>query len=118
MSTCGPLLTPQNFNLIALKDSQAVEKLTRITILLAKATILFLPVSLMSAYFSTELKGVKGGYTKTDYWASFAVIFVVSILLLTVFGYASDTVEGRTIYRSMAKTFFRTTRRKMMGTER
>ncbi|OGE56265.1 hypothetical protein PENARI_c003G04302 [Penicillium arizonense] len=111
-------MTFLNFNLIALKDSQAVEKLTRITILLAKATILFLPVSLMSAYFSTELKGVKGGYTKTDYWASFAVIFVVSILLLTVFGYASDTVEGRTIYRSMAKTFFRTTRRKMMGTER
>ncbi|OQD85655.1 hypothetical protein PENANT_c009G07250 [Penicillium antarcticum] len=86
-------MTFLNFNLIALKDSQAVEKLTRITILLAKATILFLPVSLMSAYFSTELVGVKGGYTKTDYWASFAVIFLVSILLLTVFGYASDTVE-------------------------
>ncbi|OQE41407.1 hypothetical protein PENCOP_c005G06886 [Penicillium coprophilum] len=87
-------LTFLNFNLIALKDSQAVEKLTRITILLAKATILFLPVSLMSAYFSTELIGVKNGYTKTDYWVSFAVIFVASILLLTVFGYASDTMEG------------------------
>ncbi|KAG0155039.1 hypothetical protein PDIDSM_612 [Penicillium digitatum] len=87
-------LTFLNFNLIALKDSQAVEKLTRITILLAKATILFLPVSLMSAYFSTELAGVKNGYTKTQYWVSFTVIFVVSILLLTVFGYASDTVEG------------------------
>ncbi|CAI7624853.1 unnamed protein product [Penicillium palitans] len=87
-------LTFLNFNLIALKDSQAVEKLTRITILLAKATILFLPVSLMSAYFSTELIGVKNGYTKTQYWVSFAVIFVTSILLLTVFGYASDTVEG------------------------
>ncbi|PIG83512.1 ankyrin repeat-containing protein [Aspergillus arachidicola] len=53
-------LTFLNFNLIALKDSQAVEKLTRITILLAKVTILFLPVSLMTAYFSTELKNVKG----------------------------------------------------------
>ncbi|KAJ5588563.1 hypothetical protein N7537_011241 [Penicillium hordei] len=87
-------LTFLNFNLIALKDSQAVEKLTRITILLAKATILFLPVSLMSAYFSTELIGVKNGYTKAQYWVSFAVIFVTTILLLTVFGYASDTVEG------------------------
>ncbi|KAJ5511950.1 Small GTPase superfamily ARF/SAR type [Penicillium expansum] len=87
-------LTFLNFNLIALKDSQAVEKLTRITILLAKATILFLPVSLMSAYFSTELVGVKNGYTKTQYWVSFTVIFIASILLLTVFGYASDTVEG------------------------
>ncbi|KAJ5420886.1 hypothetical protein N7465_003405 [Penicillium sp. CMV-2018d] len=106
-------LTFLNFNLIALKDSQAVEKLTRITILLAKATILFLPVSLMSAYFSTELIGVKNGYTKTQYWVSFAVIFVTSILLLTVFGYASDTVEGKTIYRSMVRTFFRTSRQKM-----
>lgn len=106
-------LTFLNFNLIALKDSQAVEKLTRITILLAKATILFLPVSLMSAYFSTELIGVKNGYTKTDYWVSFAVIFVASVLLLTVFGYASDTVEGKTIYRSMVRTFFRKSRQKM-----
>lgn len=103
----------ENFNLIALKDSQAVEKLTRITILLAKATILFLPVSLMSAYFSTELAGVKNGYTKTQYWVSFTVIFVVSILLLTVFGYASDTVEGKTIYRSLIRTFFRISRQKI-----
>ncbi|KAJ5950638.1 uncharacterized protein N7479_009051 [Penicillium vulpinum] len=107
-------LTFLNFNLIALKDSQAVEKLTRITILLAKATILFLPVSLMSAYFSTELIGVKNGYTKADYWVSFAVIFVASILVLTVFGYASDTMEGKTIYRSMIRTFFRKSRQKIM----
>jgi hypothetical protein len=67
----------------------------------------------MSAYFSTELIGVKNGYTKTDYWVSFAVIFVASILLLTVFGYASDTMEGKTIYRSMIRTFFRNSREKM-----
>ncbi|KAJ5793789.1 hypothetical protein N7457_000388 [Penicillium paradoxum] len=106
-------LTFLNFNLIALKDSQAVEKLTRITILLAKATILFLPVSLMSAYFSTELIGVKNGYTKTEYWISFAVIFVLTILLLTIFGYASNTMEGKPIYRSMVKTFFRNSRQRM-----
>ena len=64
----------QNFNLIALKDSKAVEKLTRITILLAKVTILFLPVSLMTGYFSTELAQVKGVYTVNEYWVSFGVI--------------------------------------------
>ena len=74
--------------------------------------MLFLPVSLMTGYFSTELQGVKGGYTKVDYWASFGVIFFVTILTLTVFGYASDTVEGKTIYRSLAKTFFRSSREK------
>lgn len=92
--------------MIAFKDSQAVEKLTRITILLAKATILFLPVSLMTAYFSTELKGVKGGYTKVDYWASFGVILFVSIVLLTLFGVASGTMEGKTIYRGVVRGIF------------
>jgi Mg2+ and Co2+ transporter CorA len=101
--------------LIALKDSQAVEKLTRITILLAKATMLFLPVSLMTAYFSTELAGVKGVYTQAEYWVAFAVIFVVTVLVLTIFGYASDTVEGKTIYRSLVKTFFRRSRQRITG---
>ncbi|CAL5871156.1 uncharacterized protein PFLUO_LOCUS5402 [Penicillium psychrofluorescens] len=109
-------LTFLNFNLIALKDSQAVEKLTRITILLAKATILFLPVSLMTAYFSTDL--VKGNYSVTQYWVAFAVILVVSILMLMIFGMASDTVEGKTIYRSLVRTFFRTSRERMMQQRR
>ncbi|RAQ68185.1 hypothetical protein AFCA_010639 [Aspergillus flavus] len=106
-------LTFLNFNLIALKDSQAVEKLTRITILLAKVTILFLPVSLMTAYFSTELKNVKGVYTINQYWVSFGVIMFLSIVLLTLFGYLSDTVEGKTIYQSLSRTFVRSSKHKI-----
>ncbi|PWY89725.1 hypothetical protein BO70DRAFT_384793 [Aspergillus heteromorphus CBS 117.55] len=103
-------LTFLNFNLIALKDSQAVEKLTRITILLAKVTILFLPVSLMTGYFSTELQNVKGEYTINQYWISFGVIMFLSAISLFVFGYASDTVEGKTIYQSLSRSFFRMSR--------
>ncbi|KAE8145999.1 ADP-ribosylation factor [Aspergillus avenaceus] len=103
-------LTFLNFNLIALKDSQAVEKLTRITVLLAKATILFLPVSLMTGYFSTELSEVKGVYTVNQYWVSFGVILFVSIVLLALFGFLSDTVEGKTIYQSLSRTFVRSSR--------
>ncbi|GIK04445.1 hypothetical protein Aspvir_008528 [Aspergillus viridinutans] len=106
-------LTFLNFNLIALKDSQAVEKLTRITILLAKITILFLPVSLMTAYFSTELSGVKGVYTQTEYWISFAVIMVLSLLVLVLFGYASGTIEGRPIYQSLSRTFISSSKDKL-----
>ncbi|KAE8348855.1 hypothetical protein BDV28DRAFT_142567 [Aspergillus coremiiformis] len=106
-------LTFLNFNLIALKDSQAVEKLTRITILLAKVTILFLPVSLMTAYFSTELQNVKGVYTINQYWISFGVIMFLSIALLTLFGYLSDTVEGKTIYQSLFGTFVRSSKDKI-----
>ncbi|PYH95975.1 ADP-ribosylation factor [Aspergillus ellipticus CBS 707.79] len=106
-------LTFLNFNLIALKDSQAVEKLTRITILLAKVTILFLPVSLMTGYFSTELQNVKGYYTINQYWVSFGVIMFLSALLLFIFGYASDTVEGTTIYQSLSRAFFRMSKDKV-----
>ncbi|KAL4989283.1 hypothetical protein BDW68DRAFT_156950 [Aspergillus falconensis] len=110
-------LTFLNFNLIALKDSQAVEKLTRITILLAKVTILFLPVSLMTGYFSTELAGVKGVYTQVQYWVAFAVIMVLSIALLVLFGWISDTVEGKPIYRSMFRTFFRKSKSRLLEKE-
>ncbi|EYE95407.1 uncharacterized protein EURHEDRAFT_412225 [Aspergillus ruber CBS 135680] len=106
-------LTFLNFNLIALKDSQAVERLTRVTVLLAKVTILFLPVSLMTGYFSTELVEVKGVYTINQYWVSFGVIVFLSFVLLVVFGVASDTVEGKTIYASLFRTFFRFSRHRM-----
>ncbi|RAL10428.1 uncharacterized protein BO97DRAFT_372562, partial [Aspergillus homomorphus CBS 101889] len=111
-------LTFLNFNLIALKDSQAVEKLTRITILLAKVTILFLPVSLMTGYFSTELQNVKGTYTITQYWASFGVIMFLSFVSLVFFGYVSDTVEGKPIYESLFQKFFRLSRSKISHSRR
>ncbi|PGH17206.1 hypothetical protein AJ79_01344 [Helicocarpus griseus UAMH5409] len=98
------------FNLIAVKDSQAVERLTRTTILLAKATILFLPVSLMTGYFSTEIKELEGVYTVKQYWIAFAVLLVLSALVLMLYGWATDTIEGKTIYVSFAKSFYRASR--------
>ncbi|PGH33540.1 hypothetical protein GX50_03612 [[Emmonsia] crescens] len=95
------------FNLIAVKDSQAVERLTRTTILIAKATILFLPVTLMTGYFSTEIKELEGVYTVKQYWIAFALLLGLSALVLAIYGWATDTVEGKTIYVSFAKSFYR-----------
>ncbi|MCJ1226031.1 hypothetical protein MMC12_002680 [Toensbergia leucococca] len=94
-----------SFNLIALKESQAVERLTRITILLAKLTILFLPVSLMTAYFSVQITDLQTSYTYKTYWTCFGVIMAASLLFLVVFGKLSGTLEGRPIYKSMTETF-------------
>jgi hypothetical protein len=105
------LIILQNFNLIALKDSQAVEKLTRITILLAKVTIVFLPVSLLTGYFSTQIQDLQPTFTARAYWISFAVLLVLSVSMLVLFGYASDTVEGKTIYQSLFRVFFQSSRR-------
>ncbi|KAL8793541.1 MAG: hypothetical protein Q9195_003914 [Heterodermia aff. obscurata] len=100
-----------NFNLITLKQSDAVERLTRITILLAKVTILFMPVSLMTAYFSTQISDLQGAYTSTTYWACFAVIMAFSLLFLVIFGVLSNTLEGKPIYRSMTQTFWDVSRK-------
>lgn len=93
-----------NFNLITLKESQAVERLTRITILLAKVTILFMPVSLMTAYFSTQLSDLANIYSIKTYWICFAIIMSLSFVGLALFGLASGTLEGKPIYRSFTQT--------------
>ncbi|EXJ88408.1 hypothetical protein A1O1_05338 [Capronia coronata CBS 617.96] len=96
-------LVLMNFNLVALKESQAVERLTRTTILLAKATILFLPVSLMTAYFSVQLPEITELYTLKTYWLTFLVVAILSIAFLLVFGVTTHTVEGKTIYKSITR---------------
>ena len=92
-----------NFNLLAYKESQAVERLTRITILLAKVTILFMPVSLMTAYFSTQLHDLENLYSIKTYWICFAVIGTLSFLFLFFFGLASGTLEGKPVYTSFSR---------------
>lgn len=83
-----------------------MENMTRIMILLAKATIMFLPVSLMTSYFSTELQGVKGVYTKVEYWISFAVIFSLTSLSLLIIGFPNDKSKSKSSHWSLVKTFF------------
>ena len=93
-------LVLMNFNLINLRNASAIEALTRTTILLAKATILFLPVSLMTGYFSTTLHGVQG-YGVGTYWVAFAVVVVVTGLGLWWWGWAWRRVGGRVVYRGV-----------------
>lgn len=99
----------QNFNLIAMKESQAVEHLTRITIVLAKLTIVFLPVSIMTGYFSTDLKDTN--FTSKTYWICFAVIMSLSLLFLLVFGVVSGTMESKIIYEPLSRSFLNASRR-------
>lgn len=75
-----------------------MERLTRVTTLLSKATILFLPVSLLSAYFSIDWEQPEGE-TVTAYWVAFAVIFMVTFCALVGFGVMSKTLEGRVVYQ-------------------
>ncbi|KAG9235638.1 hypothetical protein BJ875DRAFT_458578 [Amylocarpus encephaloides] len=78
-------LTNTYFNINAQKDSEATARLTRAAGLLAKLSVLFLPVSLMTSYFSIQIAELEGVYTTKDYWYSFAVIMGVSFLFLFFF---------------------------------
>ncbi|KAK3716396.1 hypothetical protein LTR37_006546 [Vermiconidia calcicola] len=79
-------LVMMNFNLIAIKESLDVERLTRITLLLTKVTIIFLPSMV---------------YSSQDYWVSFAVTIVVSCLALVGFGLVSGTVQTGDVWRAV-----------------
>ncbi|KAF2145370.1 uncharacterized protein K452DRAFT_243330 [Aplosporella prunicola CBS 121167] len=94
-------LVMMNFNLIAIKESLSVERLTRITLLLAKVTILFMPVSFMAAYFSCQFEGVE--FTVGQFWTWFGIVGSVSALALVTFSFVSGTFEGKMMYRSFSR---------------
>ena len=98
-----------------MRQSEAVEKLTRITILLAKVTILFMPVSLMTGYFSIQIPEVQNAYTAKTYWVCFAVIMALSFLFLVGFGVISHTLEGSLIYKSATGAFIALFKRSFHG---
>jgi Mg2+ and Co2+ transporter CorA len=102
-------LVMMNFNLIAIKESFSVERLTWVTLLLAKITILFTPVTLMTGYFSIQFKGME--FEMRSYWNSFGIIFGLSVALLVLFSWVSGTFEGKIITRSWTRAVYDVGRR-------
>lgn len=98
-------LVLMNFNLISLKEAHTVEKLTRMTILLAKVTIVFLPLSLATAYFSMQLKAIEK-YNVETFWITFLIVAVLTIAFLATFEFFASRYSGKLMYRSLTKIFF------------
>ncbi len=97
-------LVMMNFNLIAIKESFSVERLTRITLLLAKVTIVFMPVTLMTGYFSIQFANVE--FTMKSYWWAFVVVLVVSLALLFLFSFLSGSFEHGIIMRPWGRKMY------------
>ncbi|KAF4556894.1 Hypothetical protein D9617_1g087760 [Elsinoe fawcettii] len=102
-------LVQMNFQLIAIKESRDVERLTRVSLFIAKATMLLLPISLLTAYFGTNIDGQ--AFTLTSYWASFAAILVISYIALIGFGIASGTMESWPVMPPVARRIYQRARR-------
>jgi Mg2+ and Co2+ transporter CorA len=102
-------LVMMNFNLIAIKESFSVERLTWVTLLLAKITILFTPVTLMTGYFSIQFKNLE--FETDSYWQAFGIVFGLSAALLVLFSWVSGTFEGKIITRSWTRAVYDVGRR-------
>ncbi|KUJ20548.1 uncharacterized protein LY89DRAFT_579513 [Mollisia scopiformis] len=87
------------FNITAQKDSESTARLTRAATLLAKLSVLFLPVSLMTSYFSIQVSDLQGVYTVKDYWYAFAGIMSGSFVALFFFSrllmWISENLDAR-----------------------
>lgn len=78
--------------------------MTGVALLISKVTVLFLPVSFMSAYFSTSLKDTE--YTVSTYWITFTIVFSLSCIVLVLFGLVSGTMESK-YYIQPVKNLFK-----------
>lgn len=94
-------LVMMNFNLIAIKESFSVERLTWVTLVLAQITILFTPVTLMTGYFSIQFKNTE--FEIKSYWWAFGIILGLSFLMLFLFSYFSGTLNGNIIKTSWSR---------------
>ncbi|RYP59990.1 hypothetical protein DL770_010097 [Monosporascus sp. CRB-9-2] len=79
-------LSDTYFNLTQQKDSHATAKLNRSATLLAKLSVMFLPISFMTSYFGVEISDLNNYWTADTYWYSFAWIASLSFLCLFFFG--------------------------------
>jgi hypothetical protein len=74
--------------------------------LLAKLSVLFLPVSLMTSYFSVQINDLAGVYTAKDYWYAFAVLMSISFLFLFFFSrllmWVTETLDMKVKMASIA----------------
>jgi len=63
--------------------------------------MLFMPVSLMTGYFSIQFSGVE--FSLKSYWIAFGLILGLSFVLLWLFSFVSGTMEGKMIYRPLSR---------------
>ena len=85
------------------------------TVLLAKVTILFLPISLTTAYFSMQFDQINDLYSLKTYWLSFLVVSVMTVHFLGEFEWLSSRYKGSLVFTGLTRTWFK---RRQVGKRR
>lgn len=94
------------FNLISLKQSTTVELLTRVTIWFAGFTFVFLPLTLVTGYFSMQLVDTQNKYGQRTFWGSAGVTMALTIIVLYTVGKSTGTMEFDSMWRGVKKVWF------------
>ncbi|KAK6340515.1 hypothetical protein TWF696_008841 [Orbilia brochopaga] len=81
------------YNRLNFRETQAVEKLTLLSVALAKVTIVFLPLSLIMAYYSMDVEGITGHSTKRDFWVSVGVALFLTLFFLLMINRLSKAMQ-------------------------
>lgn len=68
-----------------------------------------MPVSLMTAYFSVQVKGIEGAYSIATYWGAFGVVMLLSLFVLLGFERISDSLDRS--HKSSIKDFYHETKK-------
>jgi hypothetical protein len=84
-----------------MKEALTVERLTEVTLLLAEVTILFMPVSLLTGYFSCQFTDVD--FRTSAFWKWFAGVFAMSVVTLVGFSFVAGTKEGKIITKPLTR---------------
>lgn len=92
------------FNLISLKQSATVEVLTRVTIWLTGLAFLFLPLTLLTGFFSMSLVN-RRSYTEGNFWGSAGVSVAIATVVLYTVGKSTGTLRLRSMFKAIKRVW-------------
>ncbi|KAK6337396.1 hypothetical protein TWF730_002797 [Orbilia blumenaviensis] len=83
------------YNRLNFRETKAVEKLSLLSVALAKVTMVFLPISIVMGYFGMEeVAGISGMYNAKNFWTAASTAFGLTLVFLWFIGGFGGNFEG------------------------
>ncbi|KAF3191899.1 hypothetical protein TWF788_004093 [Orbilia oligospora] len=83
------------YNRLNFRETKAVEKLSLLSVALAKVTMVFLPISIVMGYFGMEeVQGISGMYDARNFWTAAGTAFGLTLVFLWFIGGFGGNFEG------------------------
>ncbi|KAF3940301.1 hypothetical protein ABW19_dt0200461 [Dactylella cylindrospora] len=84
------------YNRLNFRETKAVEKLSLLSVALAKVTIVFLPISIVMGYFGMQdVAGISGLYDRGNFWTAVGTALGLTVVFLWFIGGFTGTTWER-----------------------